>query len=252
LFVLVAAALALAAQAGAVPVIPAGYNLNISVTDTNGAVGDVALADLLSALTETPNPDSSVTLALSSTHYETGYQITSWSSTYKLDPFVTNNFQVVNNSNFTQTYDVLITSPVTPNQNVDTILQSNVLLQINDDDNAGGATLTNVTPNHVYVGLINGMSTLTFLADPYTLSCTDPFDCAVLGNGQDAAGVASQGITPVFATSIGIRIRFTLTPHDSASVQSRFEVVSTPEPGAPLLLGAAAALLVVWRRRSAR
>jgi hypothetical protein len=250
---LVSAALLLAAPATGVPVIPAGYDLSISVSDSGGAVGSVALADILDVITETPGSvPGSVTLALPSPEYSGTWDLLSWSSTYKLDPFVTNNFQVVNNSNVTQTYDVLITSPVTPNQTVDTILQSNVLLQINDDDNAGGATLQNVSPFAVYVGLINGASALTFLADPYTLSCTDPFDCAVLGNGQDAAGVASQGITPVFATSIGIRIRFTLSPHDSASVQSRFEVVSTPEPGAPLLLGAAAALLVAWRRRSAR
>jgi hypothetical protein len=136
-------------------------------------------------------------------------------------------------------------SPI-PLFNASQIIQSTLRVSILDDDFAGGATLTSAA-QPIYRGQVNGITELSLLPAPYSLSCLNPFDCAA--NGTDFAGVVSQGFGPVGATQLDLIIRFTLSDGDSASVLSRFEIV--PEPGTGLLLGLGLAALCLRRRRPA-
>ena len=249
-------ALILAAPASASVIIPYGYDFTVDVYDASGTtlVGSTNAtllnqADMLS-LTYDSTYDT-YSMALTGPTSVAGTLIESWGSDYKIDPFVTNNVQIVNNSGVTQTYVIGVISPVAPPLFPSQIIQSNVLVQINDDDNLGGATLNDAFGAPVYRATVNNnpLGVLDLLSAPYTLSCTSPFDCAVLGNGQDAAGILSQGyVGPSPATSIGITLSFQLSPGDSASLQSRFEII--PEPALGILVGLGLVSLAVARRRS--
>ena len=241
------AALASGPAAWAAP-IPDGFELDLQISDgtRTWTSNETLLSDVLS-LVENGN-ETTLALTGPQTVLQGGSTILDWDSTYDPDPFVTNNFVVQNNSAVTQSYFVSVVAPVNPAFGVNSIVQSNIILTINDDDNAGGATVAAATGTSVYEAFLNGGSALTFLSDPFSNSCASPFDCTF--NGTSAAAVAIQGIPATLANSIGITIRFQLSAGDSATVQSRFEVV--PEPGTAMLFGLGIASALACRRRAAR
>lgn len=235
-----------AAAAWAITV-PSGFELDFEVTQ-GGSTWTGTHISLANELGSSVNGDET-TLELSGPRnvLSNDSTITSWSSTFDPDPFVTNNFVVVNNSGSSQVYTVTVTSPVTPSLNLSQILQSNVILSINDDDNANGASVSSFGGAPVYEAFVNGSSELSFLDDPFSNGCASPFDCGT--NGTSSDGVVSQAFGPVLGNSLGITITFELSAGDSASVQSRFEVVPEPGLAALALGGLAAAGLVAGRRR---
>ena len=250
---------ALAVLAFALPAtaLPVGFEMIWSAEDseTGESLGLYYLEDLmnLGLLDETENPAlGTVGVELNATaEWPTGWSVTSASTQVKEDPFITNNFVVTNNTGVTTTFTFAVSSPI-PAFNASKIVESNILIQLNDDDNAGGATLTSDAPTSVYEAFVNGGSVLTLLDDPYLLTCTSPSDCSPPGvaNGQDGDEVIAQAFGPVVATSIGITVKFTLSPGDSAAVLSRFEIV--PEPGTALLVGFGLLAMAGARRRAAR
>ena len=238
LFAASAAALALCIAMPALA-LPVGYSLDISVEDDGGGfLGATTYENLQTAglisqgVDENGNPQAFLNDVAGDP--VNGWAVLDWDSAVKLDPYITNNFVVTNNTGGTATFTVAVASPI-PLFNASSIVQSTIQLSVLDSDGVGGATVTSLAPNPVYQGTVNGTTELSFFPDPYMLGCANPVDCTL--NGSDAAGVVSQAFGPVGATSIGITIQFTLTDGDSASVLSRFEIV--PEPGTGVLLGLA-------------
>ncbi|MGH0037982.1 MAG: PEP-CTERM sorting domain-containing protein [Myxococcota bacterium] len=229
--------------------VPPGFTLEIDVVETAGGSWTGTETTLSSELSMTSQGDET-TLSLMAPRNVLGGHATieSWVTTWDPDPFITNDFVVVNNSGATQTYAVAVGAPVSPAFPATSIVQSNIILSINDDDGVGGASVQSVVSTPVYEAFVNGVSALTFLDDPFSNSCASAFDCTF--NGTSAAAVASQAFGPVSATSMGITITFELSPGDSAAVQSRFEIV--PEPGTAALLGLGLVGLSAVRRLRAR
>jgi hypothetical protein len=175
--------------------------------------------------------------------------VLSWNSVYDTDPFVTNNVSLINTTGVTQTYIVGVTSPIVP-QLPSTLMSGSIGITITNDP-LGSATLTSTPGLAVYRAFIDGVAvgaTAELAPDPYSLSC-GAFLCSTTQNLDFGIPVNVGG--PAATTSIGITLRFTLTPGDQASITSVFNVIAVPEPTTAALLGLGlAGLLVAGRRRS--
>jgi hypothetical protein len=103
-----------------------------------------------------------------------------------------------------------------------------------------GATLSTAgAGTSLYTGMIDGNPALQLLIDPTAV---------VAGAGASNSTFANSAVLPgpAVTANISIRHHFTLTPGDSASFTSFFEVV--PEPTTIGLLGLGSVLLVRRRR----
>jgi MYXO-CTERM domain-containing protein len=163
------------------------------------------------------------------------------------DPFVTNSFTITNNTAATQTFIVNISLPVAvvsgPTQ-----LFGSVSGSVADTNNAGGppnwATMTAPAGDSIYVPVIDGLNFNPgrLLSDPFSVNATGPLFTVPFG-GVNFNNNAGPGVL----VSIGIRNAFTLTPGDSVTVQSTFNV--TPSPGGFGLLAFAGIAASRRRRR---
>ncbi len=161
------------------------------------------------------------------------------------DPFISNSFNLTNNTNTTQTYTVTVSLPISPvvpfpSQTFGSISGSLV------DANGNGASLVTTTGpgSSIYTALIDGVDYQQLIIDPFSISAP-PFATTPIGPQNFGILFNQPGAT----TSIGIRNTFTLSPGDSVNFVSTFLITDViPAPGAAGLL-ALGGLVAVRRRR---
>jgi hypothetical protein len=154
------------------------------------------------------------------------------------DPFVLNNILVTNNTTSTQIFSAFVGLPTTfPAPNV---IKGSVRTSV-IDGGLDGATVATLGGQALYQAQIDGITVATLQNHPFSLTAP------VAGSNTAAAafGPTANGI-PV-TSNIGIQLRFTLTPGDTAAILSRFDVV--PEPMSAALMGIALALVAGIGRR---
>lgn len=168
--------------------------------------------------------------------------ITGWTSTFSLDPSVTNNVTFTNTSAATQTFIAQILLPISPSFNYSQIGGSSVGITVTDSNTSGSATAATATGIAIYTATINGAVALTLLPDPTSVGCSSS-GCTTTTSANFPGGPVAPGV----ATQIGIALEFTLTPGDTAGLTSVFQI--TPEPTTALLLTSGLLGLVVAGRR---
>ena len=177
----------------------------------------------------------------------TGIRITRFDAELKEDPFVTNNITFLNPTAATQTFTVTITLPIAP-FSYDATVASSIGVTVTDSF-GGSVTASSVSPQGIYSGQVNGVTILTLMPHPTSVSCATGTGCTQTATDNSALGQLPAG--PGVANSIGIQLKFTLTAFDQIAVTSRFEIIdAVPEPSAAALLGIGIAGLAIARRRT--
>jgi hypothetical protein len=151
------------------------------------------------------------------------------------DPFVLNNILVTNTTTTTQIFSAFVGLPTTfPAPN---FISGNVRTNVIDGGN-DGATVATTSPTALYQAQIDGTTVATLQNHPFALSAP------VAGSNTAAASFGPTVSAVPVTSNIGIQLRFTLTPGDTAAILSRFDVTAIPEPASIALIGLGLALVV--------
>jgi hypothetical protein len=209
-------------------------------------VGENTASVLYPAGKETSNPNQ---FTFAGQEVRDGWTL-GWNMTVDVDPFVTSNFSVLNNTAVNQIYTIIVMLPV-PAIGPSTLVGGSVQGGITSDISPG--TLSTFAPSAMYTALIDGV------AVPGGLLYSNPTSVssgAFLSNtlGSAAFGMPIPSLAgPAVASSIGIQLRFQLTPGDQASFTSVFVVEPIPEPATfAMLSGGLVGLATFGRRRYSR
>jgi hypothetical protein len=173
--------------------------------------------------------------------------IDNWSMNVDEDPVVTGTTAVTNNSLVSQTFTLIFTLAVAPPVVPSSLIGGSIAGTVTDNT-GDGATLSTAAGDFFYSARIDGATVATLYGDPSSAVAGAPFGSGNLAALSFGAPIPSQA-GPAANTDIGIRLKFTLTPGDSASFTSNFVVVPIPEPSVALLLGLGLGALGLSRRR---
>jgi hypothetical protein len=163
--------------------------------------------------------------------------------------WLVNNSIVTNLTGSAQSYQFYAEEAFTLNT-TESLVQGSVTVTLLDrGEPANGASFgSNLTP--VYKAFIDGNEVETLLDAPYTLSTAPPNRVASVnqffGTSVSSGGTMWDVYGAGVVSNIAIQIEFTLSPGDSATVLSRFEVI--PEPASLLLIGLTTSAALFIRR----
>jgi hypothetical protein len=159
------------------------------------------------------------------------------------DPFVLNNILVTNTTTSTQIFSAFVGLPTTfvsPN-----IISGNVRTNV-IDGGSDGATIATTAPTALYQAQIDGVTVSSLQNHIFSV-------VAPAGGSNTASDLFGPSLNAVPVTSnIGIQLRFSLTPGDTAAILSRFDVVAVPEPSSAALVAIALAVAAGIAARSRR
>ena len=111
------------------------------------------------------------------------------------------------------------------------------------DGGNDGATVATQSPTALYQAQIDGTTVATLQNHPFSVVAP-----AAGSNTASASFGPTVSAVPV-TSNIGIQLRFTLTPGDTAAILSRFDVTAIPEPASAALIGIGLALVAGAIRR---
>lgn len=171
------------------------------------------------------------TSGISTNEWETGkgIDVSGWSLSMDSDPFVTNNFTITNTGASTQTYSLGTSMGVVP-AILNGLMRGSVGLTLTDN-NGDGATLA-TSGASIYTGMIDG-NTASTLWNPVNTFTT----YSTIASSADFGFPTRLAAPEPIDSTIGIQIKFSLTPGDSVSFTSNFDVVPVPVPAAVWLFG---------------
>ena len=177
--------------------------------------------------------------------------ISDWDSTYNIDPQVSNNFTVVNNTLASQIFSVTVISPIAPVLPT-SLMRGSIGITLTDtgplvnDETDGLATLSSTLGEGIYRAFLDGSEVKELFPDPSMVSCFLP-NCTVTQNADFGIPVRIPG--PGASLTMGITVQFILTPGDSASITSVFNIIPVPEPSTAGMLALGLLVLAIVRRR---
>jgi len=159
--------------------------------------------------------------------------------------FVTANIVVTNNDVNPQTFSLLMTLPV--NRVLRFPAERGSIVGTVTDLTGNNATVSAPAGSRIYTPQIDGAPEAPgfLMGGGFSTTTPFPFSSAVVGPQQFGNPTKVPATQPV-DVSIGIFLQFVLTPGDSASFTSIYEVNKVPGPGGLALL---AALGLIRRRR---
>ena len=162
------------------------------------------------------------------------------------DPLVTNNLVLRNMMSTPQTYLITQLIGISPAITPTSLTSGSIGGSITDNNN-NGATLTTTSGTALYTSLIDGSVFVPLLNDPFSVNAVAGGSQAfpLAGGNFGLPGPSFPG--PAANSTIGIQLSFTLTPGDSVSFTSNFQVV--PIPAAAWLFGSGLIGLIVIARR---
>ena len=158
------------------------------------------------------------------------------------DPLISGNLTVENPMLAVVDITLVVTLPIAPLLPGGSMMQGSAAVGLTTD--SGGGSLSSFGGEPLWQGLIDGVAvgnSASLFFDPFALSNGSIGSSGSSGN----FGAPLQIAGPPVLSSIGIRIHFSLTQSDQASITSVFFV--TPAPGAIGLLAIGA--LGIRRRR---
>lgn len=172
-----------------------------------------------------------------------GWTVNSWNLFLDPDPTVSNSIVVTNNTGVVQTFVFSVTLPVSVSFGPPSYIKGSITGGATDN-NGDGVTLATSGGLSLYRALIDGGVVRTLHDDPFATTNPAAFGSAPIPTVDFGIPVA-ESVAVATTTDIGITLRFTLTPGDSASITSVFNVEAVPEPGTAILLFSG--LLGLWR-----
>lgn len=153
---------------------------------------------------------------------------------FDTDPLIYGNILVQNNTLVSQTYTLGFSIPTT------WAAPSFIRGSIDTSLIGTSATVSSVAPFSIYSAQIDGLTVKTLQDNPFSLSTPAGAISSTASFGYDV------NLIPV-TSSIGIQLKFELSPGDTVAIVSDFEIVSevVPEPTslALVLLGGGAMML---------